>query len=323
VRVVVVGGTGHIGSYLTPRLVAAGHDVAVLSRGQRAPYRSHPAWDQVTMLVADRDAEEAAGTFGDRIVGLGPEAVVDLTCFTPESAAALLDAVRGRLGHLLHCGTVWVHGPGVEVPVTEDAPRRPFGAYGEAKAATEELLLSESRRGGVPTTVLHPGHIVGPGWVPIGPAGNLDLDVVRRLAHGEEVLLPNSGLETLHHVHADDVAQAFEQALRHRSLAVGESFHVTSERAVTLRGFAEAVAAWFGREAKLGYAPLQEWAADGSENASATVAHVLHSSCVSIDKARRLLRYSPRYTSLQAVAESLDWLVRDGRLDLGGLRLPR
>jgi uncharacterized protein YbjT (DUF2867 family) len=39
VRVVVIGGTGHIGSYLTPRLVAAGHDVVVLSRGERQPYR--------------------------------------------------------------------------------------------------------------------------------------------------------------------------------------------------------------------------------------------------------------------------------------------
>ena len=35
-----------------------------------------------------------------------------------------------------------------------------------------------------------------------------------------------------------------------------------------------------------------------------------------LPKARRLLRYSPRYTSLEAVAESLDWLIEHGRLDL-------
>lgn len=52
------------------------------------------------------------------------------------------------------------------------------------------------------------------------------------------------------------------------------------------------------------------------------MAHVLHSLCVSIDKATRLLRYCPRYTSLQAVAESLEWLVQHGRLDLGRLRPP-
>jgi nucleoside-diphosphate-sugar epimerase len=321
-RIVVIGGTGHIGTYLVPRLVVSGHDVAVLSRGERLPYRSHPAWARVTMVQADRGAEEAAGTFGDRVGGLEPDVVVDLTCFTPESATALLDAVRGRVSHLVHCGTVWVHGSAIEVPVTEDAVRRPFGDYGVGKAATEALLLAESRGGGVPTTVLHPGHIVGPGWVPIGPAGNVDLDVVRRLACGEDVLLPNAGLETLHHVHADDVAHAFEQALRHRSVSVGESFHVTSERALTLRGFAESVAGWFGREANLRFAPLQQWQDDQAEHASATVDHVRHSSCVSTEKAQRLLRYRPRYTSLQAVAESLDWLVQNDRLDLGGLRPP-
>ena len=39
---------------------------------------------------------------------------------------------------------------------------------------------------------------------------------------------------------------------------------------------------------------------------------------MSNEKARRLLGYVPRYTSLQAVAEALDWLNRDGQLDIGG-----
>jgi nucleoside-diphosphate-sugar epimerase len=34
-RVVVIGATGHIGSYLVPRLVRAGHQVTALSRGTR------------------------------------------------------------------------------------------------------------------------------------------------------------------------------------------------------------------------------------------------------------------------------------------------
>ena len=34
-RVVVIGGSGHVGTYLIPRLVAAGHEVVNVSRGQR------------------------------------------------------------------------------------------------------------------------------------------------------------------------------------------------------------------------------------------------------------------------------------------------
>src|SRR5918997_1078667 len=128
VRVVVIGGTGHIGGYLVPRLVARGHDVVVLSRGQSAAYRAHPAWDRVERLTVDREAEDAAGTFSPRIAALDADAVVDLICFTPESAGQLVDALRGTGTHLVHCGTIWVHGPAVEVPVTEETPRRRRGA---------------------------------------------------------------------------------------------------------------------------------------------------------------------------------------------------
>ncbi len=40
VRVAIIGGTGHIGSFLTPRLVEAGHSVICISRGLKEPYRS-------------------------------------------------------------------------------------------------------------------------------------------------------------------------------------------------------------------------------------------------------------------------------------------
>ena len=41
-----------------------------------------------------------------------------------------------------------------------------------------------------------------------------------RLARGEELAVPNLGMETFHHVHADDVALAFEQALANWNAAV-------------------------------------------------------------------------------------------------------
>ncbi|MFD1045690.1 NAD-dependent epimerase/dehydratase family protein, partial [Kibdelosporangium lantanae] len=43
-HVVVLGGTGHIGGYLVPRLVASGADVTVLTRGKASPYRPDGAW---------------------------------------------------------------------------------------------------------------------------------------------------------------------------------------------------------------------------------------------------------------------------------------
>jgi uncharacterized protein YbjT (DUF2867 family) len=42
-RVVVIGGTGHIGTYLVPKLVETGYQVISVSRQQREPYRPHVA----------------------------------------------------------------------------------------------------------------------------------------------------------------------------------------------------------------------------------------------------------------------------------------
>ena len=314
-RIVIIGGSGHIGTYLVPRLAEAGHEIVNISRGASEPYQPHGAWLKVRRIVCDRSAEDAAGIFGTRVADLQPDAVIDLICFAPESASQLVEALRGKILHFLHCGTIWVHGPSTEVPTTENQPRRPFGAYGINKAAIEALLLDEARRGRFPATVLHPGHIVGPGWAPVNPAGNLNPQVFGALARGEELALPNFGLETVHHVHADDVAQAFAAAVAHWGAAVGESFHVVSPAALSLRGYAEGAASWFGREAGLKFLPWEEWRRTvTAEEAAVTYDHIAHSPNVSIAKAQRLLGYQPRYTSLQAAQEAVFWLASHGRL---------
>ena len=317
-HVILIGGTGHIGTYLVPRLVEAGHRVTVISRGGKKPYQPHGAWQFVELVEMDRQVEEAGGVFGEKIAAMKPDVVIDLICFELESARQLVEALRGKGCRLLHCSTVWVHGETTKIPVSEDAPRRPIGSYGEKKAAIEAYLQEETRRGGLPSACILPGHISGPGWVSLNPAANFNPEVYVRLGRGEEVCLPGNGTAVVHHVHADDVAQLFMLALQNWNAAQGESFHAVSPAALTLRGFAEAAAGWFGRKAVLRFLPMEEYAQTVSaEDASSTFAHLEHSpNCYSIEKSRRLLGYQPRYTSLQAVRESVYWLIQNGKISL-------
>jgi nucleoside-diphosphate-sugar epimerase len=120
-------------------------------------------------------------------------------------------------------------------------------------------------------------------------------------------------METVHHVHADDVAQAFELALTPNDEAVGESFHVVSPAPLTLRAYAEAMFAHFGQRVQLAFLPWDEWRHTVTEDeAAATWDHIAHSPNCSIAKARQRLGYVPRYTSLQAVIESVNSLVAAG-----------
>lgn len=305
-RVVIIGGTGHIGTYLTPRLADAGDTVICVCRGLKAPYSPHAAWQSIQKLTLDRDAEEAAGNFGEKIAALDPDVVIDLTCYRLESAEQLVAALSGKIQHFLHCGTIWVHGHSSEVPTIEEAPKHPFGEYGLRKLAIEQFLLTKARRQSFPVTVLHPGHLVGIGWNPINPQGNFNPSVFSHLAAGKNICLPNLGMETVHHVHADDVALAFLCAISRRSVACGESFHVVSPAALTLRGFAERMSSWFGRSPEITFLPWEQWKETVSEkDARATWDHIAHSPNCSIAKARTLLCYAPRYTSIEAVQEAV------------------
>jgi nucleoside-diphosphate-sugar epimerase len=145
--------------------------------------------------------------------------------------------------------------------------------------------------------------------------------VFTRIARGEQLVLPNEGMETVHHVHADDVAQAFELALTQPDDAVGESFHVVSPAPLTLRAYAEAMFAHFGQPAQLAFLPWEEWRHTVTEaEAAATWDHIAHSPHGSIAKARQRLGYSPRYSSLEAVIEAVGSLISAGEIVLGPTR---
>ena len=316
-RIVVIGATGHIGTYLVPRLVQAGHDVVAVSRGASQPYLPNLAWERVEKVALDRQTLEAAGEFGRAIADLRGDVVIDNICFTLDSAQQLAEALIGKVRHFLHIGTIWTHGMSEVVPTPEDVTKRPFGEYGVQKAEIEAHLLGLARREGFPATILHPGHIVGQGWSPLNPAGHFDDAVFQTIARGEALALPNFGMETVHHIHADDIAVLLMRAMDNWSVARGESFHAVSPGAITLRFYAEAMYRWFGKAPALSFHPFEEWRAMQSpENAQATWEHIIRSPNASIEKGRRLLGYAPRYSSLAAVQESVSWLVANGRLAL-------
>lgn len=318
-RVVVIGGTGHIGSFLVPRLVRAGHEVVSVSRGRAAPYVEQPEWSQVQQVVADREEQDADGTFADRIVGLSADTVIDLLCFTVPSAAALVDRLRGRDVHLITCGSIWRAGPSTSLPITEDTAPPPAGEYGTAKDAIARLLVDESRAGALLTTSLHPGHISGPGWPPIGPTGNVDPAVWWALSAGEPLVVPGIGAESMAHVHADDVAQAFALAVAARETVNGEDFFVTAADALNVRGYAELGASWFGQRAHLETVSWPEfWERTGADHAQTSWEHLWRSQVCSIDRARRMLGYTPEHTAGETVLAAVRAWVDGGGLPVAG-----
>lgn len=303
--VAVIGASGHIGSFLIPRLVKAGHKVIALSRGATRPYVADEAWQAVDERIVDRVVLEERGEFGTYVAALEADIVVDLICFTPESADQLLQAIDGKVRHLIHCGSIWVHGANTGVAHTEECAHKPLGDYGRNKSLIQHQLLPASNAH-TSVSILHPGHLVGPGWVPLNPAGHFDPQLFADFEAGHDIVLPGDGSHTLHHVHADDVARAFIALIDNRAVVAGHCFNIVSDQALSLRQYAQALSAHFASASQVSFLPFDEWRAHQSTgNAEVSWEHLSHNSLASNAKLKNILGFSPQYSSMDAIIDSI------------------
>ncbi len=313
-RVLVIGGTGHIGSYLVPRLVSFGYEVFVYVRGETQPYPPSPLWKRVTRLSGNREEDEKKGTLQEYIRTIKPDILVDLIAFEPESAAGLVEVLSEEETHLLMCTTAWVYGKTRTIPTSEDAPRLPENDYARKKVRIEDILFAAC--GKVRSTIIRPTHITGPGKTFVTPFGDHNPETLQRILNGEEVILLDGGFSTLHHVHPQDVADLFFSALSQPRKAVGEAFNCGARHAMTFFGLGEFLARSFGKPFCFRSMSLEEYAECFGYPEEAAM-HVRQGCCVSMEKAREILGFVPRYTPEAAVLEAMHDLIARGILKVG------
>ena len=127
-RILLIGGTGFIGSYLAPELQRRGAEVATLTRGlSPAPHA-----DGLTRLTGDRKRLRAALS---GIRAFAPEVVVDLVLSSGTQAQELMSVMQGVAGRVVAISSIDVYracgvlhgleeGPLEPVPLTEESPLR-------------------------------------------------------------------------------------------------------------------------------------------------------------------------------------------------------
>lgn len=320
-KAVVTGATGHCGSYLVPELVRMGYEVYGISRGMRSPYTAgDPAWEKVKMITCDRRDSGDFEAVGKIVSEIEPDIVCDLISYS-------LDEIKGLCGpilkkpdlcrklHIIQVGTIWVYGVKRYVPVTEDHERNGLSEYGINKAIIERYLHGLSGKGVVRTTVIHPGHISGRGWVPINPQGNLNIEVYKDIMTGREVILPDFGLSTLHHVHSADITGMIKACILNPERSTGETFNAVTEKAVTLEGFAQMLYEHYGHEPKIKCVSRGEFSQLVSESDyRVSESHLIHSSLCSAEKAKKVLGYTPKYNTIETILDCLSWQQSYGDL---------
>jgi len=301
-KVVVLGGAGHIGSYLVPMLVKNGYAVTSVTRGKHQPYVSDSAWNHVDHLYLDRQQD---AKFAQKVAAVNADIVIDLISFTLEDTKKMVAALKTtKLSHYVFCSSVWAHGRAEILPADPNGVKHLLDEYGKQKYASEKFLKQEYRENGFPGTIVMPGQISGPGWTIMSPLANGNTDVFQQIADGKAITLPNLGMETLHLVHASDVAQVFLKAVTHRNQALGESFHAVGANSLTLYGYAKAMYRFFDTKAQINFMPWDAWSKliNSPVDVEKTYYHIARSGQYSIANAQKLLDYQPQYSPVE-VAE--------------------
>lgn len=304
-KVLVIGGTGHIGKFLTPMLVRDGHDVVVLTRGNTLP-GSNAEWDRVQRLQGTYARNGTA--WAETVAAQRPEVVIDIIGADVKS---LYRAVKPNCQHILCCGSVWMLGTPHVVP-TPETPQTPcpFDGYRTRYAELQELQKLAAADG-VAFTAILPPNICGPGKVPLETRGGRDIEVHKALARGGEVVLPFPGNNLIGPCDAEDIAHAFLLAVRNREQARGHFFNVGSAYALTAERFVATYGEIYGRKLPIRWVGYHEFVTDILPSPGANF-HFTANMCPSLAKIADRLGYSPRYTPEQTLARAVDWMRSRG-----------
>ncbi|WP_165068191.1 SDR family oxidoreductase [Marisediminicola senii] len=222
--VLFIGGTGIISSAASALAAERGFEVTLLNRGQ-SPIRPVP--QGVEVITGDiRDPESVAAAIGDRRF----DVVADFLSFTPEHVQANIDRFEGKTGQYIFISSASAYQtPPARLPITESTPlNNPEWQYSRDKIACENLLVEASRERGFPVTIVRPSHTYDGAAIPL-MGGWTAIDRMRR---GLPVIVHGDGSSLWALTHTRDFAKAFVGLLGN-PLAIGDSFHITSDAVVT------------------------------------------------------------------------------------------
>lgn len=299
-RILITGGAGFIGSYLSEAYVERGEEVWAiddLSTGSLdniAPLLQHPRFHFVNDTILNREVLlELTGTC-DVIVHLAAAVGVRLIIEEPLKSIhtnvvgteLVLEMANKFRKKTFIASTSEVYGRNSKVPLNED-DQRIYGStvlarwsYAATKAMDEFLALAYYRTKQLPVIITRFFNTVGPRQT--GRYGMVIPRFVGQALRNDPITVFGDGSQTRTFTYVGDVVKGII-ALIDEPRAVGEIFNIGGEEEITIDNLASRVKAVTGSTSRIEHIPYSEAYQEGFEDMERRVPD--------ITKIRRLVAY--------------------------------
>lgn len=218
-QILIIGGSGFLSGTLARLAVKQGHQVTVVTRGQRQ------LPEGVRAIQVDR---RDVGAFAKQVKLANStwDLVVDAIAFSPEDAQQDVEVFADRAKRFVLVSTDFVYDPNNRsVPQSEDHASYTTLGYGGKKRQAEGVL-EQTHNTLLPWTVLRPSHIFGSGSLPgCIPLHSRDPQLIEQILECRPLTLVDGGRLLQHPIFAPDLAQTILSAMTDQK-AIGKILNV-------------------------------------------------------------------------------------------------
>jgi nucleoside-diphosphate-sugar epimerase len=308
-RVLVAGGAGFIGSHIADRLIDQDVEVTVLdnlyagrlenlensrSRKFRFVRGDVRRFSVVKRLVKDVDA-----VFNDAAVVSVPRSLEEPLLANEVNVGGALNLLKASVDsgvkRYVQASSASVYGNTETLPVDESLAVNPLSPYAVAELAAENYARVFYRAYGLETVCLRYFNVYGPRQTFSAYSGAITI-FLNKLSGGQRPLIFGDGEQTRDFVYVEDVVEANMLALN-SAKAVGEAINIGTGVPYTIN---ELVQRLQEKLDKKRLKPIYKSSRQGD----------VRNSYASIEKAKRMLGYKPKYSLQEGINKLVEWFQR-------------
>jgi nucleoside-diphosphate-sugar epimerase len=326
VKILITGATGFIGRHLVKALKNEGRSIKCLIRkSSQIDFLKELNAEIVYGDLRDKDSLKKALIETDIIYNVAGEVfALDAGNYYSVNVSGvnnLLEACsNGSVRKLIHLSSSSATGPNPvrDLPVNENSPCCPITPYGKSKLEGEKIVKELSRSYKVPTVVIRPPLVYGP-----GVSESSRVLMFLKLIHNGMFKIIGDGNNFVSLCYIDNLIHGMLLAEKENRSA-GETYFLADARPYTINQIASTIATELGKELPLPHMPF--FAANilsfvlpifskpfgvTSPLTRNTIKELTSNWFVDIKKAQLELGYRPIVELKEGVKKTVEWFVND------------